>query len=157
MTLFADVFFVGQWDPEVGGRKLENRLQKGDTIAEGHLRAWRVAREEILANILEWVRLVCENYFAWVGQPVDKERLLQVPFPEPLWQRLGNFMRRLATLPCWIDRNLSTTVFGAKQNLDFWRTIFKTGKAPSGVQVLAKPLDLMEMIRDTGAKGAVAA
>src|SRR5207249_4695046 len=65
MSLFADVFFVGQWDPERGGRKLENRLQKGDPIPEGHLRAWRVAREEILGNILIWVRLVIENYYAW--------------------------------------------------------------------------------------------
>ena len=56
-----------------------------------------------------------------------------------------------------MDKNLSNTVFGAKQNLDFWRTIFKTGKAPNSVQVLAKPLDIMEMIQDTGAKGAVAA
>lgn len=147
MSLFANVFFVGHWDPELGGNKLENRLQKGDSIPEPHLRAWRVAREEILGNILLWVRLVIENYFAWGGQQVDKDRLFHTPFPEPLWQRVEAFLKRLGTLPCWVDKNLSITVFGAKQNLDFWRTIFKTGKAPSGVQVLAKPLDITEMIQ----------
>jgi len=52
MSLFAEIFFVGKWDPEIAGRKLEYRLQKGDPIPEGHLRAWRIAREEILANVL---------------------------------------------------------------------------------------------------------
>ena len=61
MSLFAEVFFVGSWDPEVGGRRLETRLQKGDPIPENHLRAGRVAREEILANILSYVRLVIEH------------------------------------------------------------------------------------------------
>jgi hypothetical protein len=39
------------------------------------------------------------------------------------------------------------TVFGPKQNLDYWADVFKTGKSPSKIQVLAAPLDLNEMIR----------
>ncbi|MFH1922048.1 MAG: HNH endonuclease, partial [Planctomycetota bacterium] len=116
MSLFAEAFFVGKWDPEMGGRKLENRLQKGDPIPEQHLRAWRIAREEILGNVLRWVRLVIENYNAYTGRLVDKDRVLQYPLPEELWQRIENFLRNLARLPCWIDRNLSNTVFGVKQN-----------------------------------------
>jgi len=149
MSLFADVFFVGQWDPEIGGAKLESRIQRGDPIAEPHMRAWRVAREEILANILLYVRLVIENYYAWVGQPVDGDRLLHRPLPDVLWERIESFLRRVGALPCWIDRNLSNTVFGAKQNLDFWKTIFRTGRSPSGVQVLARPLDITRMIQES--------
>lgn len=77
MTLLAKIFFVGHWNPEIGGQKLEYRLQKGDKIPEFHLRAWRIAREEILGNILVWVRLVIENYYAWMGQVADKERIMQ--------------------------------------------------------------------------------
>lgn len=150
MCLFADVFFVGAWDPDVGGNKLESRLQAGDAIPEHHLRAWRVARAEIFDNILEYVRLVIEHYFAWSGERIDKERLFQHKFPEALWKRLETFFRRMAGLPCWVDKNLSRTVFGGKQNLDFWATIFKTGKAPTGVVVLAKPININEMIQDTG-------
>jgi len=149
MSLFAEVFFVGQWDPETGGRRLENRLQKGDPIQEGHLRAWRIAREEVLANVLGWLRLVVEHYFAFAGQMVDKNRLLQRPLPDPLWDHMRNFLVSLAGLPCWVDKNLSTTVFGSKQNLDFWETIFLTGKAPTGVQVLTQPLNLNQMIQPT--------
>jgi len=148
MSLFAEIFFTGKWDPEVGGRHLENRLQGGEPIKEEHLRAWRVAREEILGNILAWVRLVIENYFVWTGRMVDKERLLQQSFPEDLWRRIEAFLSNLAKLPCWVDKNLSTTIFGAKQNLDFWAQIFKTGKAPNGVRVLNEPLDITAMIKE---------
>lgn len=154
MNLFAEIFFVGQWNPDVGGNKLENRLQKGDNIAEAHLRAWRIAREEILANVLAWVRLVIENYFAWTGQQVQKDRLLHRALPEPLWVRIEFFLRRMRDLPCWVDKNLSNTVFGGKQNLDYWRLIFETGVAPSGVRVLAKPLVLTDMIQQSAAAAA---
>jgi hypothetical protein len=150
MSLFADVFFVGHWDPELGGRQLEDRLRKGDPIPEGHLRAWRVAREEILGNILAWVRVVIEQYNAFTGKVVDRERLLHRQLPEDLWTRIEAFLRNLASLPCWIDKGLSATVFGAKQNLDFWKLIFDTGKAPSGVRVLSQPLDLTALIQKRG-------
>lgn len=149
MNLFADTFLIHQWDPEIGGWKLETRLQKGDPIPEGHLRAWRVSREEILANILLYVQGVIKNYFAWSGEIVDEERIMQIRLSEVLWKRLALFLKRVAALPCWIDRNLSLTVFGAKQNREFWKTVFKSGKTPTGVQVLAKPLDIMEMIQES--------
>lgn len=151
MNLFAGIFFVGSWNPDIGGRRLENRLQKGENIPEAHLRAWRVAREEILANILAWVRLVIENYYAATGQPYQRERLLHRRLPEPLWRTIDRFLRRLADLPVWMDKALSTTVFGGKQNLDFWQQIFSTGKAPTGVRVLAKPLNLQHMIQESPA------
>ncbi|MEX0992207.1 MAG: HNH endonuclease signature motif containing protein [Actinomycetota bacterium] len=151
MNTFADVFFVGHWDPEVGGKKLEDRLRSGDPIPENHLRAWRVAREEILANIVQWLRLVMENYFAFTGQLIEKDRIMESQLPEDLWRRLELFLQNLAGLPCWIDKNLSGTVFGAKQPLDFWFTIFKSGTAPNGVKVLAKPLDVATMIQEPAA------
>jgi hypothetical protein len=147
MSLFAEIFFVRQWDPELGGRQLESRLQKGDAIPEVHLRAWRVAREEVIANLLRWVRLVIEQYFAFTGQMYQADRLLQRSLPDALWDRVRNFLETFSRLPCWVDRNLSITVFGTKQNLDFWEKVFHTGKAPTGVQILAQPLDLNRMIQ----------
>jgi hypothetical protein len=148
MNLIADTFFVGQWDPEEGGRKLENRVQKGERPPEAHLRAWRMSREEVLANVLRWVRLVIENYYAFMGQAADRERLFERLLPEALWRRVEVFLRRLAELPCWIDPKLSTTVFGAKQNREFWKKVFETGIAPTGVRVLAQPIELMQMIKE---------
>src|SRR5205807_705013 len=122
---------------------------------ENHLRAWRIAREEILANVLHWVRIVIENYYAWTGKMCDRDRLLQRRFPEDLWRRIEAFLKHLAELPCWIDKGLSNTVFGAKQNADFWKIVFDRGVAPNGARVLAQPLDLQKMIRESeGTAGA---
>ena len=147
MNLFAEIFFAGSWDKDVGGRQLESRLQKGDPIPEAHLRAWRVAREEILANILRYVRLVIENYYAYVGELANKNGILQREFPEQLWERIEKFLRKLAGFPCWIDKNLSSTVFGAKWNRDYWEQVFRTGRAKDGPAILAKPIDITQMIQ----------
>ena len=147
MSLFAEVFFVNHWDPEIGGRRLESRIQKGDAVPEDHLRAWRIAREEVLANVLRWLRLVISHYFAFTGRMIQEDRLLQTRLPDELWDRMRNFLKSLSSLPCWIDRNLSTTVFGPKQNLDYWGKVFETGRAPSGIQILPRPLDLHQMIQ----------
>jgi hypothetical protein len=147
MSLFAEVFFVGQWDPDLGGRKLESKLQAGDPIAEGHLRAWRITREEVLGNVTRWMRLVIANYFAYTGKVFQEDRPLHTRLPDELWSRMRNFLESLAGLPCWVDRNLAQSVFGPKQNLDFWEKVFTTGRSPSGVQVLAKGLDLQEMVK----------
>ena len=47
-------------------------------------------------------------------------------------------------------KKMSTTVFGPKQNLAFWEKVFQTGKAPMGIQILAQPLDLNQMIQARG-------
>ena len=147
MSLFAEVFFVNHWDPEIGGRRLESRIQQGEAVPEGHLRAWRIAREEVLANVLRWVRWVIFNYFAFTGKVNHEDRPLQTRLPDELWDRMRNFLESLSSLPCWIDRNLSTTVFGPKQNLDYWQKVFDTGQSPSGMQILAQALDLKQMIQ----------
>ncbi len=148
MSLFAEVFFVGKWDPEIGGRRLEARIQKGEKIDEYHLRAWRIAREEVVTITVKWIRLVIENFFSWTGRMVDKERLLHTKLPDELWCRIGIFLSNLGQLPCWVDRNLSTTVFGPKQNPEFWDKVFNTGVATNGQRILTEGLNLHEMIKE---------
>ncbi len=146
MNIYADVAFVDKWDPDVGGRRLETRIQKGDDIPDLHLRAWRLAREEALANILVWVRGVITTFNVFHGRVIPDDRVLHQKLPEDAWSRVEDFLRNLAELPCWIDHGMSGTIFGSKQNLDFWETIFDTGKAPTGLRVLAAPLNINEMI-----------
>jgi len=43
--------------------------------------------------------------------------------------------------------DLSASVFGGKQNYDYWQTIFTTGKTPQGQQVLAEAINLIQMIQ----------
>ena len=147
MNAFADVFFVDQWDPDVGGRQIENRVSRGEEIPENHLRAWRVARDEVAVNILRWVGLVIKNHFVFHARMVDDERLLHVNLPDSLWDSIENFLRNLATLRCWFDKNLSQSVFGPKQNLDYWRMVFDSGQSPDGTRVLTGGLDILSMVQ----------
>jgi len=150
MNIYADIAFVDRWDPDVGGRTLEKRIQRGDDVPDAHLRAWRLAREEVLANILVWVRGVVTTFNAFHGVVIPDDRVLHQRLSEDAWSRVEDFLRNLAELPCWIDHGMSGTVFGSKQNLDFWETIFETGNAPTGLNVLAKPLNINEMIKPIG-------
>lgn len=150
MTLFAEVFFVGQWNPEVTGNKLEDRVLKGDQICPVHLRAWRIAREEVLANVLKWIRLTIEYYYAYNQEMINKERLMQKRFPDVVWASVETVLKNMGDLPCWVDTKLAQTIFGGKPNRDFWRKIFEEGISPTGIRVLAHGLDLKSLITPKG-------
>jgi hypothetical protein len=150
MSVVASVFFAGAWNPEIGGRKLEDRVLKGQPIPLQHLKAWRVAREEVLTNVLKWVRLAIEHYFAFNREMVDKERLMHQRFPDIVWTTVETVLRNIGDLPCWTDKSLARTIFGSKPNRDFWRKIFVDGVSPTGIRVLASGLDLRSLITPKG-------
>lgn len=101
--------------------------------------------------MLRWARLVITHFFAFTGTPVYEDRVLHRRLPDELWIHIRNFLDSLSHLPCWIDKNLSTTVFGPKQNLDYWEKVFETGRAPGDVRILTSPLDLRQMIQGPNA------
>ena len=42
---------------------------------------------------------------------------------------------------------MASTVFGGKQVYDYWKEAFRTGKTPDGTIVLAKPINVVDMIK----------
>jgi hypothetical protein len=149
MNIIAEEILIPDFDPALGTHQLEHKVQKGEDIPEPHLRAHRMMREEILYVWLGYVRQIVQNYFTMMlGKPLQDDRLFQYAFPEPLWDRIRNYVRNLKGLPMWVNKELSITVFGGKQTYDFWHLIFETGKSPQGHQVLAAPINLMEMIQE---------
>ena len=156
MNIVAEEIFVDQFDPVLGTARLENKVQKGESIPEGHLRAFRMAKEEIMYSWLRYVPQVVTRNFVAMGLPYDEKRLFQYPFSDVLWQQLRAYVGNLAGMPLWVNSGLSATVFGGKQTNDFWRTIWETGKSPQGPQVLAQPIDLTQLTRTEPALSAVA-
>lgn len=54
-------------------------------------------------------------------------------------------------MPVWVNRDLPATVFGGKQNYEFWQTIFESGNTPQGQTVIASGgLNLIKMIQANG-------
>lgn len=148
MNIIAEEILIGKFDPDIGTHKIEDRIRKGEKIPEDHLTSCRITREEIIYNWLRYIEQIIKNYFIMEGKPIQEKKLFQYRFPERLWERIRIFVRNLRNLPLWVNKELATTVFGGKQNYEYWQTIFETGKTPQGYQVLVKPLDLMEMIKE---------
>ncbi|RWO41345.1 MAG: HNH endonuclease [Mesorhizobium sp.] len=147
MGMIAEKIYVGKFDEELGTRRIENMVQKGDDVAEPHLRGFRMAKEEILHCWIGYIGKIVEHHFLMtMGRVVDNERLFQYPFPEQLWVNIGHFIDNLARLPMWINKDASLTVFGGKQTYAFWQVIFESGTSPTGQKVMPSGLDIMNMI-----------
>jgi HNH endonuclease len=150
MNLVADLVYVGRFDPQLGTARLENKIQKGDDVPEEHLKAYRLAKEEICHTWLQCVGQIVQSYFVTTtGKLLDQRRLFQHPFPEQLWVNIGNFVANLAAMPLWVNHELSLSVFGGKQNYQYWENIFNNGKTPQGQQVMVKPVNIIEMIEES--------
>lgn len=147
MNVIAEELLVGKFDFDIGTYRIENKIQKGESLPMEHVRVYRMLKEEILYSWLKYVEQIVQTYFIMQGKPIQQEKLFQNEFPEALWGNLGNFVKNLSDLPLWANNELSLTIFGGKQNYDFWHQIFSTGQSPQNVQVLAEPLNIMELIK----------
>ena len=148
MNIIAEEIYMGKFDPDIGTYRIENKIQKGEMIPEKHIIAYRVSKEEVIYNWLKHISQIIKNYFIMQGKPIQEDKLFQYRFPEALWKKVNIYVSNLSNLPIWVNRDLSSTIFGGKQNYQFWQTIFETGRSPQGFQVLAQPIDLMDMIKE---------
>jgi hypothetical protein len=147
MNLIAEELFIGKFDIDIGTDKIESRVQKGEGFPHNHLRAYRMSKEEIIYNWLQYVRQIARQYFIMQGRPDPGNRLFQFRFPEQVWENIRRFLQNFSSLPIWVNSDLSSTVFGGKNNNSFWETVFHTCRTPQGMEVLATPLNIIEMIK----------
>ena len=145
MSIIAEEIFIDQFDFDIGTSRIESKIQKGELIPMEHVRAYRISKEEIMYNWLKILGQIIHTHFISTGQIVDEKKLFQIEFNEVLWNNLRNYIKKLKNLPLWTNNELSNTVFGGKQNYQFWHTIFTTGSSPQGVKVLAEPLNLIKL------------
>ncbi len=147
MSLIAEKIYIGKYDDELGTRRLENKIQAGEDVPEPHLRAFRMAKEEILYCWIGYIGQIMENYHLTLGKVVNRDKLFQYLLPEQLWINIGSFIENLARRPIWVDRQASSTIFGSKQTYSFWEAIFETGTSTAGHKAMPSGLNIMEMIK----------
>ncbi len=138
-----------KYDVNIGVNRIEQRLINGrdKDITDDHLVAYRVSKEEILANWLKYIEKIIKAFFINTGKSFDEENLFQQPFEDQLWENIRTFIKNFIQLPLWKDRALASTIFSGKSNYDFWKHIFDTGNTAENVPVLAQPINYMEMIK----------
>ena len=150
LNVIAEVIYIGKFNPDIGVTRIEQKIidKKDVNITDDHLIAYRISKEEIIYNWLLYLKNVVENYFNNTGKIFAKNKLFQTPFDDQLWHNLEIFVKNLVKLPLWKDRSMASTIFSGKNNYDFWKQIFETGKMPDGASVLLKPLNFVEMIKE---------
>ncbi len=145
MNIIAEEIFIDKYDFELGTSRIENKVQNNEEIPLEHIRAFRMSKEEVMYNWLKFLSQIVQSHFISQGHPVDEKRVFQYPFSETLWNNIRNYIKNLSLLPLWTNNTLSSTVFGGKQNYQYWHTIFTSGSSPQGVSVLAQPINLLEL------------
>lgn len=148
-NILAEEILIDKFDTEIGTHNIENNIAKGKEvhIPDNHLIACRFFKEEIMYNWVQYIRLLIKNFFAFAGTMYNEENLFQQKFPEQLWDNIRIFIINIRELPVWKDRTMASTIFGGKNNYDYWKTIFSTAKTPDGTPVLTAPLNVAEMIK----------
>ncbi len=152
MNVIAEKIYVGKFDHSLGTRRIESNVQKGKDVPEEHLCAFRMAKEEIIHNWLRYIKQIIQNYFITNGTPIDEKKLFQYPIPEPCWGNIENFIKALKQLPLWVNKDLSLSVFGGKQNAEYWQHIFENGRTRDGSSVMESGINLMDMITPRGSE-----
>ncbi|HHT22378.1 MAG TPA: HNH endonuclease [Bacteroidales bacterium] len=149
LNIIAEEIYINKFNPEIGVYRIEQKIidKKDIDITDDHLVAYRISKEEIMYNWLIYLRKVIENYFINTGKIYESNKLFQFQFPDQLWNNIRNFLINLKNLPLWKDRSMASTIFSGKNNYDYWKTIFETSKTSDNVQVIAKPLNFVEMIK----------
>lgn len=148
MNIIADKIYIGKFYHPIGTRRIENKVQKGEDVPESHLRAFRMAKEEIIYNWLRYIIEIAKLDYIVSGKqmPVDK-KLFQYQISPSCWENIERFITALHQLPLWINKDLSSSVFGGKQNNDYWYTIFESGCTPDKREVMPSGINFMEMIK----------
>ncbi len=149
LSILAENIYINKFLPEIGTARVEKKIldNKDTDISDAHLIAYRISKEEILYNWLQYLKKVITTYFANTGKMFAEETIFQTPFDDQLWINIENFVINLSDLPLWKDRSMAGTVFSGKKNYDYWKVIFETGKSVDGVMVLANPLNFIDMIK----------
>ena len=147
--VFTEEILIGKYDTEIGTYRIENNISDGrdSSITDDHLIAYRLCKEEIMYNWVQYLRLLIKNHFAFAGTMYNEDNLFQQRIPDQLWENIRTFIINLKNLPVWKDRSMAATIFGGKNKYDFWKIIFQTGKTSDGTQVLVVPLNVADMIK----------
>ncbi len=149
LTILAENIYINKFLPEIGTARVEKKIiDKNDTeITDEHLIAYRISKEEILYNWLQYLKKVITTYFSNTGKMFIEEKIFQTPFDDQLWINIDNFVKNLSQLPLWKDRSMASTIFSGKNNYDYWKEIFETGNSLDGAVVLSTPLNFIEMLK----------
>lgn len=145
-NIIAENMYIGKFDSAMETAQIESKIAngKGNNISDDHLACFRYSKKEVMYCWLSRINEII-HYYLTVNMNFKDEMIrnyFKTEIDEPLWSHIENYIKMILGLPLWRDRGLSETIFATKQSLDFWKSVFETGKSPDGLQVLASPVNI---------------
>lgn len=145
-NIIAENMYIGKFDSAMETAQIESKIAngKGNSISDDHLACFRYSKKEIMYCWLSKINEII-HYYLTVNmkfKDVMIRNYFKSEIDESLWFHIENYIKMILGLPLWKDRSLSETIFATKQSLDFWKSVFETGKSPDGLQVLSSPINI---------------
>lgn len=148
-NIIAEELLINRFDSSIGTYKIENKVATGSgtDIPDEHLRACRLFKEEVMYNWVKYIEKLINSQFIFTGVMYDEKNLFQQKLTDQMFESIRVFISNLRELPLWVNRSMAATIFGGKNNYDYWKDIFTQGKTPDGIPVLAEPINILTMIK----------
>ena len=149
INIIAEEIYMEKFDKDIGIWKIEENIikKKLNRITDDHLVAYRMGKEEIMYNWLQYIIEVIKSYFYTCGTRFNEDSLLQNLFNEQLFTNIKKAITNLKNMPLWRDRAMASTIFSGKKNYQYWNAVFSTGRTPDGAEVLTSPINTQELIK----------
>ena len=82
LNILAEKIYINKFNVEIGVKQIEKKIiDKKDTdITDEHLIAYRMSKEEILHNWLQYLQMVIKAYFTNTGKMVEDEGIFSASF-----------------------------------------------------------------------------
>ena len=84
LNIFAEIIYINKFKPEIGVSRIEKKIidKKDSDITDEHLIAFRISKEDIMHNWLQYLMGVIKSYFMTMGKMVEDEGVFQNQFDE---------------------------------------------------------------------------
>jgi hypothetical protein len=82
-NIIAEEILIGKYDKDIGVYRIENKIAEGKGgIPDEHLIAYRMCREEVMYNWIQYIKLLIKQSFSLSGEMFDDNNLFQQPIPD---------------------------------------------------------------------------
>lgn len=143
--ILAEEIYIGKYDKSIGNTRIEFMVKhkKDKHITDEHLISCRLSKDNVIYVLMQYIQELIIMTFSKEKGTFNKKNLFKYKFNDELWENIRIVIRNFVNLPLWKNRNVFIGTYFAET----WKSIFETGKTEEGIQLLEKPIDLMELLK----------
>lgn len=153
MNLFVDKVLKGKYSKDLGIHKLEDRMKRGETIPDDHLRAYRLFRPRVFEVWCEFLKEAIADMLIIrrkiTNDMKKKNRVLWAKIDDEDWKDIEKMVDRLIIHKIWLDRGtvlsnalIDTNKDNIKKLLEKGQVKILEGDKEVDKKILDQPIDI---------------